>query len=583
MHNFSMPSADTDVLLEETLDEIVNPDCGFYYAFSGYLMRNSTAAPVSEDSIASRCRDFGLYHLRIGLEDFSANAGGVDAGIDANAVTALQKTLSYLKKYQISAIIRFCYNVQGLEDSSGRYLENEPKLSWIKKHIATLGAAIAPYSDVIIGVESGMVGPWGEQHSTQLGSADKSNAGTYYAIVEEWLNALPEEIGVTVRRPKYFCYWANSKYGLKLNEERLGSFSAEKYPEAQRVGVYNDGYLGSETDWGTFTDRRIETAFIGRQAEKTLYGGEVIADKDTGGMGYYNNVDYLEQEAFITHTSYLNISWNYERVISQWERTKYDGDDSLYRGRTSDFTFVKNRLGYRLVLQSASLPGYIKTGNELSLSLQIQNKGFASLMRAPVCSIVFQSDTASESVPCSLDLLSVRSQQSKTLSASVTVPAGLKTGEYKVYVRCETSYGRAIRFANDSSRYSSELQANLLGEMRIEQPVVERDSFLVVFDGNYGTLVEGSTSQIIKKGESAVAPTFTRKGYVFVGWDVDFSVVTQDLNVMAIWRKEEAPKPEATPTPSTSGCGAEASGYLISAFLIIGALCVQKRAKEKRR
>ncbi len=81
-----------------------------------------------------------------------------------------------------------------------------------------------------------------------------------------------------MRRPLYFTYWVNEKYSLDLNVSDLSYFDASEYENAERVGVYNDGYLGSSSDLGTFTDRAAETAFIGRQAERTFYGGELVAD-----------------------------------------------------------------------------------------------------------------------------------------------------------------------------------------------------------------------------------------------------------------------------------------------------------------
>ena len=48
---------------------------------------------------------------------------------------------------------------------------------------------------------------------------------------------------------------------------------------------------------------------------------------------------------------------------------------------------------------------------------------------------------------------------------------------------------------------------------------------------NEGTIIN---TQIIKSGESAVAPTISKAGYT-LSWDTDFSDVTSDLTVNAIW------------------------------------------------
>lgn len=559
--------------VNESLEEIVNPDCGFYKAFSGYLKRNSNQSPINTDNFSSYRENFGLFHLRIGLEDFSKNAGGKDVDIDSSALQGLNKTLQALRDNKVSAIIRFSYNVSGAEDLSGNYLEAEPSLSLIEKHIKSLSRSINAYSDVILSVDSGMVGPWGEQHSTQLGSSSKSNAHTYYLIVQTWLENLNEEIPVCVRRPLYFTYWANERYSLDLNCNNLSSFSSEDYPDAKRVGVYNDGYLGSSTDWGTFKNRAVETAFIGVQSQNIPYGGEVIVDNETDGIGDYNKVNYLEQEAFITHTSYLNIDWNYKKVISVWQKNTYKGADALYYGKTSEFTFVKNRLGYRLVLKSLELSNSVKSGENLLLKMEVENKGFANLLRKPLVSLILKSDAKEYELNCDIDLTEVFSKESKNFEAQVALPKEVVRGEYEVYLKVKTAYGREIYFANGLENYNNSVNAFLVGKTEVVKNEAERNKFFVAFDGNYGTLVSGSTSQIVEKGQSAIPPVFEREGYEFVGWNVDFSCVTEDLSVIAIWKKKvSVSESSSVQNSQNGGSGCNSSVSFVGVTLFVGFL-----------
>ncbi len=68
------------------------------------------------------------------------------------------------------------------------------------------------------------------------------------------------------------------------------------------------------------------------------------------------------------------------------------------------------------------------------------------------------------------------------------------------------------------------------------QEIIPNDlAYTVVFNGNGGTLVSGSDVQSVKHGSPATAPTYTRDGYVFAGWDTTFDKVTQDLIVVAQW------------------------------------------------
>lgn len=42
------------------------------------------------------------------------------------------------------------------------------------------------------------------------------------------------------------------------------------------MGLYNDGYMGSNSDLGTFSNREIETNWLHRVTEETYYGGEFL-------------------------------------------------------------------------------------------------------------------------------------------------------------------------------------------------------------------------------------------------------------------------------------------------------------------
>ena len=45
----------------------------------------------------------------------------------------------------------------------------------------------------------------------------------------------------------------------------------------------------------------------------------------------------------------------------------------------------------------------------------------------------------------------------------------------------------------------------------------------------------------IPEGGMAAAPVVTRDGYTFTGWDKDFSKVTSDMTVTALWEKNTVP------------------------------------------
>ncbi|MFQ6862458.1 MAG: Ig-like domain-containing protein [Beduini sp.] len=96
----------------------------------------------------------------------------------------------------------------------------------------------------------------------------------------------------------------------------------------------------------------------------------------------------------------------------------------------------------------------------------------------------------------------------------------------------------------------------------------------------------------VKDGEKATAPAApTIEGYTFIKWDTDFSKVTKDLVVTAVYEKlpvEEVVKPddkgenktENTDNPST---GDKTNASLYSAFALLGLVSAALVAVEKKR
>ena len=457
---------DSGLSYAEGTENIVNPERGFYQALGRSIPAEGRKAWWTTETFAVYTRSFGIIHLRLGLESFSSAAGGKDGPVSEDALAALSVTLEELRQAGGSAIVRFSYNYEGRTEN-GRYADWEPAPELIETHIVQLGGVLAQNTDVVAAVETGMLGPWGEQHSTALAT---SGDEIFYRIVEAWLRIIPPTRTVSVRRPLYYLYWANRKYGTHLTLENLSEDAAKPGTDAGRVGVFNDGYLGSESDLGTFAAREEEVKWLSRRAEQTLYGGEVVADSVTGLLGEYNNVDYLEREAFLTHTSYLNIAWN-DRVINAWKNTPYDGGNSVYAG-CSDYDYVAAHLGYRLVLRKSELSASASGGGILRLRGSIENVGFGNVVNQKLAEIIL--DGEGERYICSVawDVRTVGSRKSVGYDWTFRLPSEMAEGNYRVYLRLRgadeksVSALRCLSFANEGI-FDGQLGGNLLGDVGI--------------------------------------------------------------------------------------------------------------------
>ena len=66
------------------------------------------------------------------------------------------------------------------------------------------------------------------------------------------------------------------------------------------------------------------------------------------------------------------------------------------------------------------------------------------------------------------------------------------------------------------------------------KPIYEEITFTVRFISD-GAIVK---VEVVKYGEAATAPDFDKEGYDFLGWDREFNVVKDDIDVQALWEKQ---------------------------------------------
>ena len=413
----------------ETLDVIDNPDQGFY--------RPSFVALSADGAKASKpiYDDFTLYHLRVDISAFSSAAGGSDASLTQAALDGLEDVIEFYEERGRSVILRLAY-----DKNYGGKKDQEPSVELMTEHIRAVSAVLNRHTDALTAVEVGMVGPWGEMHSSKLATPE-----VITALADAYLTALDER-PVLVRTPKMIYDYL----GITVND--LDGY-VEPDGRSKRLGLFNDGYLGSANDLGTYTDRAKETEFLAKRGGLP-YGGEVTVPDSK-----FHDIDKCTPEMFLMGLSYLNYEWNNDVVQKKWKNSKYTkkcGSDSLYYGQSA-FTYIRNRLGYRFVLEGAELGA--KDGR-LNVSATIKNVGFGELTRVKTADLLLVG--ADGGIAASLSLGGwTGGDIDKALDAS-----GLSSGEYKAYIKVHSGGKYPIRFANEDI-YDETLGANFLGTIAL--------------------------------------------------------------------------------------------------------------------
>lgn len=445
--NISQAVEKEEIKYTETLEDFKNPERGFYNTLFLKLL------PSGSKAVNPRAN---LTHLRIGIGDFSSAVNGnKDIAFTEDALNALSETLANARKNNGSIILRFAYDNF---DGKGNL---EPSLNMMLKHISQLKPVFELNQDVISYIELGFFGPWGEMHTSSICTTDNVSKA-----IDAMLDAAPEKIKIGVRTPNYYAKW------IGIDRKNLNQNITQKGTKAYRVGLYNDGYLGSESDLGTFANREIEIAWLENQARHTLYGGEVVANYASGTP--LNTAQYMSKEAFRTHTTYLNAEWN-NSVINDWKNETYDGDDKLYIGQTG-YTYIANHLGYRFVLRNSEIPKSVKQDEKLKLNLKIENVGFANLVNDKIVSLVCVKENETYEIKTDLDATKWNSTEITNVNFETELPKNMSLGNWKIYLRI-SEYGdmakdnnyQCIRLANDGGMWDDQMGANYIGKFTVLQ------------------------------------------------------------------------------------------------------------------
>ena len=345
---------------KESIDHINNPDQGFYRPLYVNIKPDSFSHATNTPE--------QVYHLRCDISQFSGavNSEGKDKQLTQVALDGLNDFLYEIKKQNKNAVIRFAYDPYYNGNSN-----KEPSLSTIETHIKQLSEVLNKHIDTITAIEAGLLGPWGEMHSSKIATEENKAL-----IFKYWLQNT-KEIPILARTPKaIFVY-----FGKTLDE--MEQLIIKPSDEGYRLGLFNDGYLGTNIDTGTYVyDRTRETNWLATQNEHLPYGGE------TSGVSYMSNLEICLPEMFLLGLSYLNIEYHYG-VIEKWKNLNYNdtlGSDILFYGM-SGFDYIKRHLGYRLIIKSLSV-NYEKFGN-YEMKIKMRNVGFGNLLKTKKMDIIF--------------------------------------------------------------------------------------------------------------------------------------------------------------------------------------------------
>ena len=383
--------------------------------------------------------------------------------------------------------------------------------NWVQYHLWQLGNIFGEFEACIMIVKGGIFGPWGEMHSSSYARTAKG----YHWLLKALLGYVPDSRSILVHAGGVMA-WHNVEYGTDYSFTNLMPAPA-RGTAAQRFGMFNDSYsAGSRSNWyddngslsegypligtGNQEDFDRNAALTWMRNQNNFYGGESVRPGSEDNI--YPRFPNVLYEAAYAQTTHLNTSWN-RGTYKLWGDFVYNEEnvtapftpphdgvtrtaifDPVYNGRNG-MEYIRDRLGYRLVLREARASEWIRHDGTLKFEGKIQNVGFGNIVNKKNVSIILKAREGCNTYTAHTNLdardwqpdLDSRADNTRAwrdLNISIHMGAfgAVPPGDYDIYLKIndpkETSANkRCIRFANKGNNWNADLGANLIGSTTV--------------------------------------------------------------------------------------------------------------------
>ena len=410
---------------------LVNPNRGFYNLYGFVLTEEGTgyARQVAEKMYND---PYELSLIQINLREYN------EGPITETGLIRLEELFQALGAQEKQYIIRFLY------DWNGKAEETEPKdVQVILGHMSQMEEILEKYKSMMFMFQGIFVGDCGEMHGSVHMETDSMEL-----LMKQWLQVTPEEVFLGVRTPQQWRILTGISDAEKVGSDNLSC----------RLGLYNDGMMGTTLDTGTYGDlskteagatgkwiREEELDFQQELCKLVPNGGEVIIDNPVNDLE--NAIDTLAT----MHVTYLNRAYD-QNVLNKWAE-KTITEEGCFQGMDG-LSYVERHLGYRLLIENSQLD-YEFLRDSLKVTVNIKNVGFAPLYKEPEAYLVMRHKETNAVTFYSLDS-DIRSlyggnAAEKLLSLEQEFSlAGYGAGIYELFFYLkDTDSGCYIEFANE--------------------------------------------------------------------------------------------------------------------------------------
>lgn len=405
----------------EDVSVFVNPEKGFYRPVHSENISNSTLSQLRSQNISFILLE---VNLAVGANgDYHQNIASIkNQPLTPAKLAEIDNAFALARNNGIKVIFRAAY------DYSGMVAPEPTNKSVMLNHVAQLKPIFTKNEDVLFSVQGGLLGSWGEWHSTLYGDGpnykyNEIPVNVQKEVASALLAAVPKSRMVQIRVPRYIRAINND---VKINDSTAFNGS-----DVSRIGFHNDAIFYGEDDCGTYSqeefssgdveyDRTDELNWLNTQMKYAPFGGESC------GMSSYSDAANAVKELNQLHAHYLNIAY-LESVISKWKSTSYNGENT--------FSYISRNLGYKFLLNSIQVSSQVNAGGAFRLVLNVRNAGFGGLINERNLEVVLSNGTTTYRAKVNEDLRKWYKENGvMTKDLYFSIPSNINPGNWNIYL-----------------------------------------------------------------------------------------------------------------------------------------------------
>jgi hypothetical protein len=407
--------------------QILNPERGWWYTIEPDWNTNQTQPTLTVSQLNALKSTYGVTVVRkyYVIDDFKTTDIPYDLTDPRMAdLKMVSDDFAATRAAGMKLIPRWVY----VYNTNGGFNLTDPSEAQIKRHIDQIAPILEANKDVLLELQAGFVGCWGEwhgycggfngtasQHVNPDGSLKASGVNIYNYLMQN----VPSERMVAMRYP-YQVYQLDGSTQFSESEAYSATSRA-------RTGWYDDSIAYDGNDRGTYlgnpslydTYMRSFTAFN-------------VSDGEPSGETIPYTRDNILAELAGHHQDLLNMN-----MADQSTNNLYAWmDDTGVRDT------IRKNLGYRFRLTQVTYPTTsVAPGGDLSVDATMVNDGWGKAFNPRAVELVLRNTSTGAEVRMPLpgdDRLALpKGGQSATLHLGGTLPADIAPGNYALSLAME--------------------------------------------------------------------------------------------------------------------------------------------------